>query len=289
MPAMSKPTVRVGSVYEWHRGRVDPDAALAYALATNDPNERHLTGGVVPPVFTVSLIQPAMHDAQRRCADPGAIVGARGGVHAKHDIHFWKPVLPGSAVSWQVSTHSARQTAAGVVVTLRIAVHDAHDALLVEHFWSSIHLGGTIDADTGPEPADHTFPEAARARPLARTTIDVAPDQTFRYAGASGDHVPHSMDDEAAKLEGHPGKILQGLCTFAMCSGAVVQMAADGDSTRLRRFAGRFSAPMFPRRQLVVTLSDAGRADDGGQVLAFEAVCDGVTVVKHGRAELHPS
>ena len=44
MPAMNKPTIRVGTTYEMHRGRVDPDAAIAYALATNDPNERYLRG-----------------------------------------------------------------------------------------------------------------------------------------------------------------------------------------------------------------------------------------------------
>jgi hypothetical protein len=45
---------------------------------------------------------------------------------------------------------------------------------------------------------------------------------------------------------------------------------------------------MFPRRQLAVNLYDAGPADDGGRTLAFEAVSNGVTVIKHGRAELRP-
>jgi hypothetical protein len=175
-----------------------------------------------------------------------------------------------------------------VVVTLRIVVTDADGTTLVEHYWSSIHLGGTIEADVGPPVVDHTFPEATRSHPFGQLSLDVAIDQTFRYAGASSDHVPHSMDDEAAKLEGYPGKILQGLCTFAMCSGAVVQLGADGDPSRLRRLAGRFSAPMFPRRQLAVNLYDAGPADDGGRTLAFEAVSNGVTVIKHGRAELRP-
>jgi hypothetical protein len=45
---------------------------------------------------------------------------------------------------------------------------------------------------------------------------------------------------------------------------------------------------MFPRRRLLVEVFDAGRTEDGGRILAFEATSDGVVVLKHGRAELHP-
>lgn len=284
---MTEATVAVGATYEPYTGRVDEDAAMAYALATNDPNEAYLTGGAVPPLFTVSLINASFVDASQRSVPPGAVRGARTGVHAQHDMRFVNPVRPGMAVQWRTTAHSARQTAAGAMVTQRIVVSDLEGATLVEHLWSSIHIGGTIDADLGPRLADHTFPPEARERPLGVHAVDVTADQTFRYAGVSMDHSPHCVDDEAARREGFPGKILQGLCTFAMCSGAVVKIGAHGDPHRLRRLAGRFSAPMFPRRQLAVAVYDAGLTEDGARALAFEATSNGVTVVKHGRAELH--
>ena len=110
-------------------------------------------------------------------------------------------------------------------------------------------------------------------------------DQGYRYGGASGDRPDHALDDEAAKAEGFPGKILQGMCTFAMCSGAVIA-EAGGDPGRLRRLAGRFASPVRPGHELVVDLYEAEPCQDGARALVFEATCDGDTVIKHGRAEV---
>jgi hypothetical protein len=71
-----------------------------------------------------------------------------------------------------------------------------------------------------------------------------------------------------------------------MCSGAVVKVGADGDPTRLRRLACRFSSPVFPREELTVDVYDAGETAGGGRALAFEASSAGAMVIKHGRAEL---
>jgi acyl dehydratase len=286
---MTEPKIHVGATFPTYTGRVDADAAMAYALATNDPNPVYVDDGAVPPLYTVSLILGAYHEANRDSVDPGAIQGVRGGVHGEHDVYFHAPVVPGMAVTWAATTHCAKRTPAGVMVAQRVLVSDDQGAPLVEHFWTTLYIGGTIDADLGPGLADHTFPESAREHLVGRHAFDVTGDQTFRYAGASTDHAPMHIDDEAARSVGFPAKFLQGLCTFAMCSGAVVKLGADGDPTRLRRLACRFSSPVFPRRQLDVDVYDAGTAPDGGRALAFEAVSAGTTVIKHGRAELRPT
>jgi acyl dehydratase len=188
-------------------------------------------------------------------------------------------------VRWRATTCGAKQTKGGVLVTQRILVTDSEGAPLVEHLWSNFHIGGTIDADLGESIADHTFPEEARTRPVGSRTITVDRDQAFRYAGVSGDHAGHALDDETARQEGYPSKILQGMCTFGLCSGAVVDEGAGRNAIRLRRLAGRFSAPAFPGRDLVVNLYDAGRTSEGGHALAFEALQDNVVVIKHGLAE----
>jgi acyl dehydratase len=273
---------------DYYEGRVDSDAVAAFALATNDLNERYARGVAVPPLFTATLILPATWEAQRRGIDHDSVRSARGSVHGEHDVYFWGAVEPGAALRWQATTQGAKQTRGGVVVTQRILITDTEGTPLVEHLWSNFYMGATIDADLGDTLAAHTFPADARVRPVGSRTITVDRDQAFRYAGVSGDHAPHAVDDERARQEGYPGKILQGMCTFGLCSGAVVDLAAGGDPTRLRRLAGRFSAPARPRRDLIVELFDAGRTAEGGRALAFEAKQDGVTVIKHGRAELLP-
>jgi acyl dehydratase len=285
---MPDPRIHVGATYGPFEGRVDPDAAMAYALATNDPNPVYLDGKAVPPLYTVSLVLPALHEATRNAVDPGAIRNVRGGVHAEHDTYVRRPVLPGAEVRWTADTYCAKPTPAGVLVSQRLHVTDSGGAVLVEHFWSTLYIGGEIDGPLGPDLADHTFPPDARSQPLGSHTFDVSGDQSFRYAGASTDHAPMHIDDRAAQRVGFPGKFIQGLCTFAMCSGAVVKWAAGGDPTRVRRLAGRFASPVFPRTQLVVDVYEAGTAPDGALVVAFEATSAGVTVVKHGRADLVP-
>ena len=218
----------------------------AFALATNDPNDLVLRGTAVPPLFTGALILPAQGRAVREAAERVTIRGGTGSVHGEHDMYFHRPITPGMEVQWSVSAYAMKQTRGGVLVTRRTLVEDLAGGTLVEHLWSNLHLGGSIDADVGAGKADHSFPETARANPVGQARIQVDRDQTFRYAGVSSDHIAHAMDDEAARQEGYSGKILQGLCTFAMCSGAVVNIGAGGDPRRLRRLAGRFSAPAYP-------------------------------------------
>jgi acyl dehydratase len=275
----------VGTSFRRYEGRIDADAAYAYALATNDPNPAYLSGEAVPPLFTASLVLEAEHEAVLACAATGAVQGARLGVHGSHQVRLLGSVVPGMAVGWRATTHSAHQTPAGALVTQQILVTADDGRPLVEHLWSTIHVGGTIAADVGPPLPDHTFPPAARERPAGSVRRFVTRDQGFRYAGASGDRIGHSLDDEVARAEGFPSKIVQGLCTFAMCSGAVVELAG-GDPARLRALAGRLARPLLPNQELVVDGYWAEPTGDGQPVLVFEARAGGETVITHGRAEL---
>ncbi|MGX7678182.1 MaoC/PaaZ C-terminal domain-containing protein [Jatrophihabitans sp. DSM 45814] len=279
----------LGTTFDGHEARVDPDAAVAFALATNDPNHACLDGSAVPPLYTGAMIRLASVLGGQRLIESGAITGARHAVHGEQDVYFLKAIEPGATLRWNTTTYSVRQTRPGVVVTQKAVVTDANGVPVVEHFWSNVHLGGTVNAESGPDLAGHAFPSEARANLIGSHEFELSADQVYRYAGVSGDHVAHAVDGEAARAEGFPGRILQGLCTMAMCSGAVVKLAADGDPDRLRRLACRMSAPVLANANLTVEVYDAGRADDGGRVIAFEATSGGVAVIKHGRADLRPS
>jgi acyl dehydratase len=286
---VSAPRIHIGRTVGPFEGRIDPDAAQAYALATNDPNRIYTDGRAVPPLYTVSLALPALLQGTQGAFDPGAIRGARGGVHGEHDVFFHQPTRPGMSLRWNAVTHCATVTGAGTMVTQRIVLTDDDGAPVVEHLWSTLYLGGVVDQPLGPPLPDHTFPATARERALGSQDFEVTGDQTFRYAGASTDHGLLHIDDEAARSSGFPSKFLQGLCTLAMCSGAVVKIAGDGDPQFLRRLAGRFASPVFPRSTLTVDVFDAGATEDGSRAVAFEAQSGGATVVKHGRAEFAPT
>ena len=274
------PRYRPVRVYE---GRVDDDASAAFALATNDHNVRYQEGSAVPPLFTGALIHGAQAEALSHGIGHDVVTGHRLAVHGEHDVYFHRPLRPGMELRWAGCTHSARQTKGGVLSTQRVAVTDSRDTLIVEHFWSNFFAGGRLPDPYGPPLPGHLFPAGARDRPVATQAVAVDRDQPFRYAGVSGDHIGHAVDDVVARSEGYPGKILQGMCTFAMACGAVVDLVAGGDPDRLLRLAVRFSRPVRPRRDLVVRVYDAPRS--AGR-FAFEAEQDGVVVLKHGLAEV---
>jgi acyl dehydratase len=271
-------------------GRVDPDAVFAYARATNDLNPRYLTGDAVPIAFTATLVRSLMPWSAFACDPMELLEGWRGGVHGQHDIYLRGTVKQGQDVQWAGEIAGLRQNRGGVLITRRIIISDMTGAPLVEHLWTDFLIGATVrEGQAGWALPDHTFPKEARSRPFGSQVVPVDRDQAFRYAGVSSDHAPHAMDDVVARAEGHPGKILQGMCTFGLCCGAVVDVGAGGEPSRLRRVAGRFAAPAFPNRDLDVRLYDAGLNSDGVRSLAFEALQDGVAVITHGRAEVAES
>src|SRR5215510_3147380 len=283
---MPEPKINIGAWIGPFEGRVDADAALAYARATDDPNQVYEDGTAVPLLYTVSLIFDAYLQSVREGIEPGAVAGARGGVHAEHDLRLHRPLKPGAAVTWKATTSGAQQTKAGALVAQHLVVSD-DEGPVVEHYWTTLHMGGTIAGPLGEELVDHTFPEEARARAIGTHSFHVARDQAFRYGGASGDRSIMHLDDVAAVRAGFPSKFMQGMCSFAMCTGAVVKLAAGGDPDRVRRMACRFSAPMFPGNDLDVTVYDAPEVSiEGSHAVAFEAIANDVAIIKHGRADI---
>jgi acyl dehydratase len=97
--------------------------------------------------------------------------------------------------------------------------------------------------------------------------------------------VGHALSDEIAQAEGFPSRILQGMCFFATATGSVVRAAGDGDPSRLRRVAGRFTAPVLQGHDLTIECFEAGTLDDGTWVVAFEARQGDRLCIRHGRAE----
>jgi acyl dehydratase len=111
--------------------------------------------------------------------------------------------------------------------------------------------------------------------------VTVAADQTERYAAASGDHFAIHLDDEFARSVGLPGRIVHGLCALAHAGRTVLGALAIDDPSRVRRFAVRFSAPLFPGEALTTRVR---RADGGAVFESFNPA--GTPVLKDGLVEL---
>ena len=159
-------------------------------------------------------------------------------------------------------------------------------ALAAEHWWTIFFPGCDELADVGPEPPDHTFPEAAREHLVGSITQHVDAEHATRYAEVSNDWSAHHFDLESAQRAGVDYVFAHGLCTMAMCTQAAVAMVADGDPSRVRRVAVRLRVTHSPRRRPHRRRVRRERRQTGAAVYAFEATCADAAVVKHGRIEL---
>ena len=158
----------------------------------------------------------------------------------------------------------------------------ADDVLAVEHWWTIFFPGCDELADVGPEPPDHTFPDAAREHPVGSVTQHVDVDAATRYAEVSNDWSAHHFELDAARKAGVDYLFAHGLCTMAMCTQAAVGLIAGGDPSRVRRVAVRFASPTRLGEDLTVDVYDAG-ASAGPGVLRVRSDVRG-----RGRGQARP-
>jgi len=265
-------------------GTLDPSVIAQYAAATNDTNAPVVAGDAVPATFPVILIFDAQWAAN--AAVPKSVYqSGRNGVHGEHEVLMHRPLVPGETLETFSEPFAVRNTRAGARVVLHMEQFGTDGALAAEHWWTIFFPGCDELADVGPEPPDHTFPEAARDHLVGSVTQHVAGDIATRYAEVSNDWSAHHFDLESARKAGVDYVFAHGLCTMAMCTQAVVGMVAGGDPSQVRRVAVRFASPTRLGADVTVDVYDASTSEGPG-VYAFEATCAGTAVVKHGRLEL---
>lgn len=275
---MALPLDKLGKTYEERTATIDAERAKAYAAATNDDNPAYESGKYAPPVFGVVPTWEAMGMVVADMIPPEALMMV---VHGEQDMHFHQPLVPGTTIKTRAEPYSVRVGGSGTRLTVRVTSDDESGKPVLEQYVTTFIRRMSDGESGGPDKPDHTFPEEARATKVGEYSVHVDDDQTFRYRDASGDEMPIHIDDNFAKTVGLPGIIAHGLCTMAMTSQAVVKTVADGDPSRLKRLAVRFSKNVFPGNDVITTVYDAG-----GGAYAFEAHSKGDLVIANGRAEL---
>lgn len=260
---------------------VDPQRALAYAAATNDPNPRYERGEVAPPLYVVVADRDAVVTGH-------ALVMARRNpppfqrLHGEHDVFYERPLIPGTTVWAKTALVGVRVRSSGSTLVFQEETRDS--AGLLNRQFRLIFMPGIVrgeDAGIDPPPF-HPPLESISGRPLHSITTPIDPDQTYRYAAASGDWSRFHIDEDFARSLGQPGIMVQGLCTMAMVGRSVVEACCGGDPARLKRFAVRFSKPVRPGDTLTTDIWSLSR-----NVYAVEAhSASGDKVIRLGRVEV---
>jgi acyl dehydratase len=263
-------------------GRLDAQTIAAYAAATDDRTPAVRDGLAVPAVFPVILVFAAQEAARSDLPD-SLWENVRGGVHGRHDIVLHRRLVPGERLDTHSHISAVRTSRAGTQVVMRFQQVDADGDMAVEQWWTMVLLGLRGVADLGEPPAEHRFPDDARARPVGSVTTHIDADLAHRYAEISGDWAPHHFEIEAARAAGFDAVFAHGLATMAICTHHVLGIVGVDDPGRVARVAVRFAAPTPLDADLTIK---AFAIDEDS--FAFEAAVGTTATVIDGRLELRP-
>ncbi len=271
-------TELVGKEFDPSTFEVTAEHIERYARATNDENERYLSGDVVaPPVFPVVA---AFQSFMAAAMDPELGADLLRLVHGAEEHVLYRPLRPGDVLTVTPVLESIEQKDTGETFTAKATLSDPDGEPVAEVRGTMFIRGtgsGTRSVALADEPTrDIVYEES--------TKIDE--DQTRRYADASGDHNPIHLDPDTARMAGLPDVILHGMCTMAIATKAAVNGLAGGNPERIKRVGVRLSKPVFLGQELTTKLWKETDGDDV-TIYGFETYNpDGVAVIKNGVVEI---
>ena len=269
----------VGKEYSGGTYEVTADAIEKYARATNDENERYLSGDLVaPPVFPVV---PAFSTFMEAGMDPELEADLLRLVHGAQEHVIHKPIRPGDVLTISSVLESVDKKETGETFTVK-GTETNQNGEVVAEVRGTMFIRGS-GSKSGSKSAQTAEPER---KVVYEETTKVDDDQTYRYAEASGDNNPIHLDPNTAQMAGLPGIILHGMCTMAIATKAAVNGLAGGDPTRITRVAVRLSKPVLPGQELTTKLWEEESGGDS-TVYGFETYNpDGAAVIKAGVVEI---
>lgn len=236
--------------------QLDP-TSLRYTL-DDDALQVLPSFGVVVPTFHMDVPPPL--DL------PGCDINLAQVVHGAQEVSVSAPLpVTGSATLTRRITDVWDKGSAAIIWQEGIATSPAGEEL-----WrvrSSIFVKG--EGGWGGSRGESTSVELPDRTPDAAVTYTVAPNQALLYR-LCGDRNPLHADPAFAKAAGFPAPILHGLCTYGIVLRELTDALLDGDASRVRGFAGRFTGVVFPGE----TLSVNGWLD-GDRIVASATVGEG--------------
>ncbi|MFX1252263.1 MAG: SDR family NAD(P)-dependent oxidoreductase [Promethearchaeota archaeon] len=232
----------IGKVYTGAEEVIKPKRILAYAEATNESNPRYFEKDqnkrAVPPLFPVTMLMAPMN---KIITDDTLNLDISRMVHAEHEILYYRPLRPNDRVNTTVLLDSIDKKHSGDILWSKIT--GLIDEAPVFEMRAGLFFRKPRKESESTKPK--TKVEPIKSDIILSKKMVVAPDQSVRYAEASGDHNPIHLDRDFARAVGLPDIILHGLCACAFATQAVVDELAERDPTKVKRVKVRFSKPVF--------------------------------------------
>lgn len=279
---MALNTGLVGKTYPEERFEIEDEAVRRYTLAINEDNPVFLdtdaAGAIVAPslfgvVYSAFALAKVMFDPELGLNMPMV-------VHGEQFMRFKRLVRPGDVVVSHPSVKAIDECSAGQRLTVGVECELASgEPVLSEDVLFVVRDPArkrSATAKVEPEEPDQAAFEQ---------TMAVAQDQSLRYAEASFDRNPIHTDDAFARSVGLPGVILQGLCTMAFASKAIIDGVLDRDPSRLTAMKVRFVKPVLMGDALTTTGWVKERGEQGTTYEFVTRNQQGEAVIREGVAD----
>ncbi len=279
---MPYPAVLVGHRTDPIAHQVDPRWTMAYAAGIGASGAAYLDtrqGVAAHPVFPVCLEWPAV--LALRAVDTDGALGRDEllrGVHATHDLTLHRPIRPPETLTTTATVVAAEARRPGTYEVVRLDTIDAGGAPVATTFMGSLFLG--VPLDGAPVPAEvvaPVVPSSDGTEAWSDHEIAVSEVAAHVYAECARIHNPIHTDEAVAQAAGLPGPILHGTATLALAISTVVDTAAGGDPSAIRRLGCRFGA-MVPMPDCIVVGVGEPTDTEAGPAVGFQ--------VRNGGGEL---
>ncbi len=191
-------------------------------------------------------------------------------VHLRHEIDIPDADADANAdadAPIQVSRPEVHRTDGGLVIS--VASRAAGSSVRDRFFVRRTRVDQGLPVAPAPASAEPGGTVTTPARSLGTLTLR-APHRLESFATVSGDANPIHRSDLLARLVGLPGRIVHGMWTSAAATRAVLELAADGDSSRLREWSIDFVAPVLPGQQVTLDVARIGMCS-GARVVQVQA------------------
>jgi acyl dehydratase len=202
-------------------------------------------------------------------------------LHGEQRIVWHRPLPPAAEIRYKVRVTDVFDKGPGrgavIVIHWDIKLASGEPLCTLDSVVFARADGG-FGGKTGSPPPLAATPETA---PDFIVDLPTRPEAALLYR-QSGDPNPLHTDPETAKAAGFPMPILQGLNFYGVAAHAVLRSVCDYDPARLKAFAARFAAPVYPGETI---RTEIWRTPKGAQFRA-RVIERNIVVLSHGNAEI---
>jgi acyl dehydratase len=259
----------------WHETAartVSAERLASFARVVGESEPGPLVGERALPTYPIVLGWESQNAVIDAVVPPEVLV-----LHAEQTFEYHRPLVPGARVNCRSRLDSVQLKGSATLVTVLTELNDErgpvctqrHTLFLPDH--RGTPMGAAVSVGARPEPG-----------PVLASRTDVIgahlPDQ---YAMVSGDDYAIHLDDAFARSVGLPGRIVHGMCTFAIAARVAHDVAFEAGYPHLVHLGVRFAAPVVPGSTLATTVR--GHLTGEHVTLDFESSCNGRPVLTRGR------